>query len=308
MTEDIAIGAKTGKLFEMKDIYCTKDEIEVLAESFDDLSKKTKKYIEDITAITAEKERIGTELSIAMQIQASLLPHTFPPYPERREFDIYAEMRPAKEVSGDFYDFFLIDSDHLCLVMADVSGKGIPAALFMMISKTLLKSNASLGQSPAEILTKTNESLCADNPVEMFVTVWLGILEISTGKLTAANAGHEYPVLKRKNGSFELFKDKHSFGIGGMDSIRYKEYELQLYAGDKLFLYTDGIPEASNADDKMFGLEQMLAALNLESDAAPKTLLANVHGAVSEFVGDAEQFDDLTMLCMEYNGSEETEE
>ena len=200
MTEDIAIGAKTGKLFEMKDIYCTKDEIEVLAESFDDLSKKTKKYIEDITAITAEKERIGTELSIAMQIQASLLPHTFPPYPERREFDIYAEMRPAKEVSGDFYDFFLIDSDHLCLVMADVSGKGIPAALFMMISKTLLKSNASLGQSPAEILTKTNESLCADNPVEMFVTVWLGILEISTGKLTAANAGHEYPVLKRKNG------------------------------------------------------------------------------------------------------------
>ena len=172
----------------MKPIYNTQDEIEVLAKSFDDLSKKTKQYIDDITQITKENERISTELTLATQIQAAMLPHIFPPYPDRHEFDIYAMMDPAREVGGDFYDFFFIDDDHLCLVMADVSGKGIPAALFMMISKTILQSCAMLGKSPAEILTKTNEALCNNNQVEMFVTVWLGILEISTGKLTASNS------------------------------------------------------------------------------------------------------------------------
>jgi sigma-B regulation protein RsbU (phosphoserine phosphatase) len=299
MTEDIGIGAKTGKLFEMKEVYRTGDEIQVLAEAFDDLSKKTKEYIENLTEITKEKERIGTELSLATQIQASMLPHIFPPFPDRNEFDIYASMDPAREVGGDFYDFFLIDDDHLCMVMADVSGKGIPAALFMMISKTILQSCAMLGVSVAEILAKTNEALCTNNQVDMFVTVWLGVLEISTGRLTAANAGHEYPAIKRADGSFELFKDKHGFVIGGMEGSRYKEYTIDLRKGDKLFLYTDGVPEATNAEEDMFGTDRMLEALNKEANASPEQILKNVKDSVSDFVKDAEQFDDMTMMCIE---------
>ena len=196
-----------------------RDEIGQLAASIDRMEEQVEDYIENLTRITAEKERISTELSLATHIQAAMLPHIFPPFPDRTEFDIYATMDPAKEVGGDFYDFFLIDDDHLCLVMADVSGKGVPAALFMMASKIILQSCAMLGQSPAEILTKTNEAICSNNQEEMFVTVWLGILELSTGKLTAANAGHEYPVLKLPDGSFELLKDKHGFVIGGMEGV-----------------------------------------------------------------------------------------
>ena len=302
MTEEITEGARSGKLFEMQPLYKTGDEIEVLAEAFDDLSKKTKQYITDITSITAEKERISTELSLATEIQAAMLPHIFPPYPDRNEFDIYAAMEPAREVGGDFYDFFLIDDDHMCLVMADVSGKGIPAALFMMISKTILQSCAKMGISAAEILTKTNDALCSNNQAEMFVTTWVGILEISTGKLTCANAGHEYPAIKRAGGRFELFKDKHDIVIGWMEGLEYEEYSLQLHAGDRLFLYTDGVPEATNAEKEMFGLERMIDALNATPDAAPRQLLSNVREAVRGFVKDAEQFDDLTMLCIEYRG------
>ena len=301
MTESIIDATKNGKLFEMKPLYQTGDEIEVLANAFDELSKTTKQYISNMKAITKEKERIHTELSLATRIQASMLPHIFPPYPDRHEFEIFASMEPAKEVGGDFYDFFLIDSDHLGLVMADVSGKGIPAALFMMISKTILQSCAMLGQSAADILTKTNDALCSNNQVEMFVTVWLGILEISTGRMTCANAGHEYPVLKRRDGSFELFKDKHGIAIGCMEGFRYKEYELKLEAGDKLFVYTDGVPEATNADEKMFGNDRMIETLNQAPDASPEELLHNVRAAVSGFVGDAEQFDDLTMMCVAYH-------
>ena len=305
MTEDIMEGAKTGKMFEMKELYRTKDEIQVLAESIDDLSVKTVQYIKDITSITAEKERIGTELFLATRIQESMLPHIFPPFPERHEFDIYAMMEPAREVGGDFYDFFLVDSDHLGLVMADVSGKGIPAALFMMISKTILQSNAMHGASPAEILAKTNEALCANNQAEMFVTVWLGILEISTGKLTCANAGHEYPVLKTKDGAFALYKDRHSFAVGGMEGIKYREYTIQLEKGDSVFLYTDGVPEASDTNMDMFGVERMVEVLNQDAEASPKELLENMRSAVGDFVGDAEQFDDMTMMCIEYNGGTE---
>ena len=300
ITRSIVRSGQTGKLFEMQDSFRTDDEIELLAESFADLSKKTKKYIEDITRITAEKERIGTELALASKIQMSMIPHIFPPFPTRPEFSLYASVDPAREVGGDFYDFFLIDDDHLCLVIADVSGKGVPGALFMMVSKIILQSCAMLGRSAAEILTKTNEALCSKNQAEMFVTVWLGILEISTGRLTAANAGHEYPVFRLDGGDFELYKDKHGFVLGGMDGVRYREYELFLKPGDKLFVYTDGVPEASDPDNRMFGIERMLAALNEEPDAEPEQLLGKVRHAVDGFVRGAEQFDDLTMLCMEY--------
>ncbi len=250
-----------------------------------------------------EKERLNTELQTGGKIQESMLPHQFPPFPERGEFDIYASMDPAREVGGDFYDFFLIDEDHLCIVIADVSGKGIPAALFMMVSMVVLQNNALMGKSAAEILTTTNEAICANNMEDMFVTVWLGILEISTGKLTAANAGHEYPTLT-EDGKFTLLKDRHGFVIGGMEGARYREYELSLQPGDKLFLYTDGVPEANDPENRMFGTDRMLEALNSDPKAPPKQILKNVRAAVDEFVKDAEQFDDLTMLCIEYHGTD----
>ena len=281
------------------------DEIGELARSIDDMEEQIQNYIGSITQITAEKERIKTELTLASLIQSSMLPHIFPPFPDRKEFDLYASMDPAKEVGGDFYDFFLIDDDHLCLVMADVSGKGVPAALFMMVSKVILQSCAMLGRSAGEILTKMNEAICSNNQAEMFVTVWTGILEISTGKLTAANAGHEYPVLRRAGGDFEVFRDKHGFVIGGMADVQYKEYELQLNPGDKLFLYTDGVPEATDENKELFGMDRMITALNSCKDETPEQVLNGVRAAVDSFVKEAEQFDDLTMLCLEYHGASE---
>ena len=262
ITNRIASLGEDNPEFKMEDAFRTGDEIQVLAESFAALSHKTVEYVDEVRRVTAEKERIGTELQMARQIQEGMLPGIFPPFPDRKEFDLYASMDPAKEVGGDFYDFFLIDDDHLALVMTDVSGKGVPGALFMMASKIILKSNAMQGGTPAEILSRTNRTICSNNTMEMFVTVWLGILEISTGRLTAANAGHEYPVIKRADGSFEMLKDKHGFVIGGFDGVNYKGYDLTLRPGDKLFLYTDGVPEATDGDEDMFGTERMLSALN----------------------------------------------
>ena len=279
-----------------------KDEIGLLAESIDKMEEQIQNYVENLTKITAERERISTELSLATRIQADMLPNTFPAFPDRREFDIYASMDPAKEVGGDFYDFFLVDPDHLCMIMADVSGKGVPAALFMMASKIILANNAMTGKSPGQILTDTNNAICSNNREQMFVTVWLGLLELSTGKLTAANAGHEYPVLKKPDGGFELLRDRHGFVIGGMDGVKYREYELTMAPGAKLFLYTDGVPEATSAAQELFGTERMLAALNEAPDAAPEEILHSVRRAVDAFVKEAEQFDDLTMLCLEYKG------
>ena len=249
-----------------------------------------------------ERSRLDTELSMASSIQADMLPNIFPAYPERSEFDIYASMDPAKEVGGDFYDYFFVDDDHLGIVMADVSGKGVPAALFMMISKILVQNYAMAGHGVRETLEAVNHQICTNNREEMFVTVWLGVLEISTGRLTAANAGHEYPVLRQGDGAFELVKDKHGFVIGGMDGVKYREYELRLTPGSKLFLYTDGVPEATDANKELFGTERMLEALNSDPNAAPELILRNVRAAVDAFVRDAEQFDDLTMLCVEYRG------
>lgn len=289
--------------FQMEDEYRTHDEIEALAESFAMLSGKTVQYISEVERVTAEKERIGTELALATRIQADMLPNIYPAFPDHPEFDIYATMDPAKEVGGDFYDFFLIDEDHLCVFIADVSGKGIPAALFMMASMIMLANNAQMGKSPAQILRDTNSAICANNREEMFVTVWLGILELSTGKLTAANAGHEFPAVKRPDGGFELFKDKHGFVIGGMDGVNYKEYEIELQPGSKLFIYTDGVPEATSSESELFGTDRMLAALNVDPEASPKEILENVRRAVDGFVKEAEQFDDLTMLCVDYKSN-----
>ncbi len=308
MTERVASLGGDNLQFKMEDTYRTRDEIEVLAESFATLSARTLEYVDQIRRVTAEKERIGAELSLATDIQASMLPHIFPAFPSRSEFDIYASMTPAKEVGGDFYDYFLIDDDHLCMVIADVSGKGVPAALFMMASKIILQSVAMLGYSPAEVLRRTNDAICSNNEAEMFVTVWMGILDIKTGKMTAANAGHEFPALKRAGGTFELFKDNHGFVIGGMEGMRYKEYEIQFEPGSKLFVYTDGVAEATDANNELFGTERMIEALNRDVNAPPMETMQNVRDAVNEFVKDAEQFDDLTMVCLEYKGTENTGE
>ena len=277
----------------------TGDELEDLSDSFRYMVSELNEYIRDLSRVTAEKERIGAELDVARHIQASMLPCIFPAFPERHEFDIYASMTPAKEVGGDFYDFFLVDDDHLAIVMADVSGKGVPAALFMMISKTLLKSAAQSGLSPKAVLEKVNNQLCENNDAEMFVTVWLGILEISTGKMKCANAGHEYPAIMRRGGGFQLFKDKHGLVLAGMEGARYREYELELNEGDRLFVYTDGVPEATNADTVLYGTDRMLHALNEAKDLSCCELLASLHRDVDAFVGAADQFDDITMLCIE---------
>ncbi|MBQ9249832.1 MAG: SpoIIE family protein phosphatase [Oscillospiraceae bacterium] len=305
LTRAINAQGNGGSAFTMDDGFRTGDEIEVLAESFAELNRKAQEYIEEIITVTAEKKRIGTELALAQRIQADMLPNIFPPFPDRSDFDVYASMDPAKEVGGDFYDFFLIDETHLGLVMADVSGKGVPAALFMMISKILVQNYAMTGFGPAQVLQAVNDQICANNHEEMFVTVWFGILDTETGKITVANAGHEYPVLMHAGGQFELLKDRHGFVIGGMEGVRYREYELALTPGSKLFLYTDGVPEATDADNNMFGTDRMLAAMNADPSAPPDLVLRHVREAVDAFVKDAEQFDDLTMLCLEYKGGSE---
>ena len=282
----------------------TGDEIEGLSESFGRMMDDITSYVSNLATVTAEKERIGAELNVATQIQANMLPRIFPPFPERKEFDIYATMTPAKEVGGDFYDFFLIDDDHLALVMADVSGKGVPAALFMVIAKTLIKNRTQMGGSPAEVLSDVNEQLCEGNEAELFVTVWLAIIEISTGKGIVANAGHEHPALKRQDGRFELVKYRHSPAVAVMEGIRFREHEFELRPGDCLYVYTDGVTEATNEDNELFGEERLIAALNRETGITQEKLLGNVKEEIDLFVADAPQFDDITMMGLVWNGME----
>ena len=255
-----------------------------------------------LARVTAERERVKTELNTAALIQSAVLPRQFPAFPDRPEFDLYASMDPAKEVGGDFYDFFMVDDDHLVLVIADVSDKGVPAALFMMSAKNIINYRARMGGTPAEILTSANAQLCEDNAARMFVTVWLGILELSTGRLTCTNAGHEYPFIRHSDGAFERLDDKHGIVMGIMKRATYQEYEIALKPGSKVFVYTDGLAEANNAREEQFGTGRILQALNENPGAKPLELLENMRRAVDGFVGDARQFDDLTMLCLEYRG------
>ena len=245
-----------------------------------------------------ETTRVSTELSLATKIQSDMLPNIFPPFPDRDEFDLYASMDPAREVGGDFYDFFLVDDDHLALVMADVSGKGIPAAMFMMFCKNIIANNLMLGKSPAKTLTDTNATVCKNNSEEMFLTAWVGVLEISTGRLACANAGHEYPVLRRGGGAFEIYKDVHGMAIGWLDDTEYQEYELMLSSGDRLFQYTDGVTEAAAADGSMFGMERITEVFNAHPDASPEEMILHIKAAVDDFSKGAEQFDDITMLAL----------
>ena len=252
--------------------------------------------------LVLENERISAEIALASRIQLAMLPSVFPPFPDRPEIDIYACMDPVRKVGGDFYDFFFVDDDHLCLVIADVSGKGIPAALFMMASKIVLADSAKMGKSPSRILEDMNAVIFANNREDMFVTVWVGILEVSTGRLTAANAGHEYPVLMNGSSRFSLLKDDHGLVIGVFPQQKYNEYTLQLSPGAKLFVYTDGVIEATSGTGELFGMTRMVETLNKNPGAAPKQVLSGIRQAVDDFVQGAEQADDLTMLCLEFKG------
>jgi sigma-B regulation protein RsbU (phosphoserine phosphatase) len=283
----------------------TGNEVEKMAEAFRKMQEDMAAYVRSLIDMTAEKERIGAELGVATQIQADLLPRIFPAFPDRPEFDIYAETNPAKEVGGDFYDFFLIDEDHLALVIADVSGKGVPAALFMVVAKTLIKNYAQSHDSPADVFTKTNTQLCEGNDAGLFVTAWMAVLEISTGLLCYVNAGHNPPLLCRRGGTYEWLKSRPGFVLAGLVETRYREHTIQLGVGDRLFLYTDGVTEATDAEQELFGEERLQHNLNgFSADASVQEVLGGIKRAVDAFVGEAEQFDDITMLGFAYRSGQ----
>ena len=265
------------------------------------LSDRTRRLLERQVKDSAEKQQIASELSVATHIQTSMLPCIFPAFPERTEFDIYATMNPAKEVGGDFYDFFLVDDDHLAVVIADVSGKGVPAALFMVIAKTLIKDHAQQGTQPEEVFTEVNRLLCEANDEGMFVTAWMGVLELSTGHLSYVNAGHNPPLLRR-GGKYEFLRTRSGFILAGMEGMRYRPASLDLTPGDALYLYTDGVTEAANEDKHLYGDQRLCEVLNAHADSGPETLLKIVKDDVDAFVGTAPQFDDITMLSLRYLG------
>lgn len=245
--------------------------------------------------------RTQMELSVASSIQKNMLPCIFPPFPEHKEFDIIASMQPAKEVGGDFYDFFLIDNDHMAVVIADVSGKGVPAALFMVISKTLIKNHALALEEPKDIFTNVNKQLCENNEEGMFVTAWMGILEISTGKFTYANAGHNLPLIRKNDGSFEFLKSKAGFVLAGMEGIKYSQAEMQLEAGDILYLYTDGVTEATDTDNQLYGDDRIREVVNNLMKHPFEEMLERIKADIDRFVKGAPQFDDITMLALKIN-------
>jgi sigma-B regulation protein RsbU (phosphoserine phosphatase) len=299
-TGQIVKNISSGEEFSV-DIH-TGNEIEELADSFRKMDENLRNYISENTAILMEKQRISAELDLAAVIQQSMLENEFPPFPDRKEFDIYASMNPAREIGGDFYDFFFIDEDHLALVIADVSGKGIPAALFMMMCKLMIHNYTMTGMSPKDVMTKVNEELLEGNDAEMFVTIWLAILEVSTGKIITVNAGHENPVIKKPGGGFEEIVRKHSLAAGAVEGINYRENESQIDPGSVLFVYTDGLPEATDAENRLFGTERILRVLNENRESGPQEILQAMDRSVEAFVKEAPQFDDLTMLCIRYNG------
>ena len=278
----------------------SRNEIGSLADGMGDMIVEIEDHMDKIKTITAENERINAELDIATQIQADMLPREFPAFPDIPEIDVYATMDPARQVGGDFYDFFMVDDHHVALMVADVTGKGVPAALFMVVARTLLKNRTLLGGRPADILSDVNNQLREGNEANLFVTVWLAIIDIRTGEGLAANAGHEHPVIKHKNGEFELVKYKHSMVLGVMANIKFDDHEFKLEPGDRLFSYSDGVPEATNIDKELYGTDRMLAAMNKNPDEENIQLLKDIRADIDEFVGDAEQFDDITMLLFDF--------
>lgn len=280
-----------------------RNEIGELSVDLITMSEEIDDYVRQIQTITAEKDRIEVELTLAARIQQKMLPPAHPVFDGRSDFELCALMDPAREVGGDFYDYFMIDDDHLALVIADVSGKGVPAAMFMTVSRTLIKTQAQHTMSPAGIFFAVNNQLCEDNETSLFVTVWMAIIDLATGRGVTSNAGHEHPAVCRAGGRFELEKYRHSPMLGGLPGVYYEDRTFELQPGDQIFVYTDGVPEANNPADEFFGTDRMLDALNREPDAPQEEQLSHLREAISIFADSAEQFDDITMLLFRYNGN-----
>ena len=275
------------------------NEIDDLKASMNRMERELNSYIDNMALAAEENSRIRTELSVARQIQEDILPSVFPPFPDRKDISLYATMEPAKEVGGDFYDILLLDDDHLALDVADVSGKGVPAALFMMISKSLINSTLRRGHSPAWTISYVNNLLTENNREDMFVTVWLAVIELSTGRMTYVNAGHENTILFH-DGVWEMRKEVHDFIVGGVEDTQYNNREFDLSPGDIIFQYTDGLTEAINSEEEIFGEERLMDACKKADRETPEAFLRDIRAAMREFTGETEQFDDITMLCYIY--------
>ena len=301
-TEDIAKGNLDNPL----PLVTSRDEVGKMAEGFMAMQKSLKEYIRKLTETTAAKERMESELSIAREIQKSILPKIFPPFPDHPEFDLYAVIEPAREVGGDFYDFFQIDPTHLCFVIADVSGKGVPASLFMAVTKTLIKSTARAGITPAEILTQVNEELASGNDAVMFVTLFCGILDTETGEIHYANAGHNPPLLIDAQGKVAYLKKSGALVLGVMEGICYRVESLRLEAGESLFMYTDGVTEAMNSREELFSEERLEKELSLNVRRPIRELIAALMQGIKDFSGEALQSDDITMMVLQYKGKKES--
>ena len=264
------------------------------------LAERTRRLLERQAKDSEERQRIETELDVANRIQADMLPCIFPAFPERPEFDIYAVMNPAKEVGGDFYDFFMVDEQHLAVVIADVSGKGIPAALFMVIGKTLIKDHTKPDISLGAVFSEVNDLLCDANSEGLFITAFEGVVDLVTGEFHFVNAGHEIPFIAREGEDYEPYRIKPGFVLAGMENMKYQAGSIQLAPGDKIFQYTDGVTEAMNGKEELYGMERLGSVLRMNTAKKPEELLAAVKADVDVFAGGAPQFDDITMLCVEY--------
>ncbi len=298
ITEDIGKGNLDVEIPNVR----TGDEVGRLSEAFRYMKSSLKEYIAQLTEATAQRERMESELKVAHSIQMSILPKVFPPFPEREEFDLYAAIEPAREVGGDFYDFFLIDDEHLCFVIADVSGKGIPAALFMAVTKTLIKSKATVGLTPDRIIARVNEELCVGNDENMFVTIFCGVLNTVTGEVLYTNGGHNPPLIIRKNGDLEWLEGEGSLMVGIMDDVSYITESLLLQPGDSLFLYTDGVTEAMNEKNELFSEGRLKEALNKLKGEPIKEIIGSALMEIHLFARGVPQSDDITMMMVKFRG------
>ena len=280
------------------------DEVGKLTAAFHYMKTSLKEYIAKLTETTAAKERIESELKIASEIQMGILPKKFPPFPDRTEFDIFATIKPAKEVGGDFYDFFFIDQNHLCFVIADVSGKGIPAALFMAVTRTLIKAKATPNLSSGELLTKVNEELCIGNDSNMFVTIFCGILNTKTGEILYTNAGHNPPLIIQDGGKVKWLEVESNIFIGAMEQVNYKTDRIVLHTGDALFMYTDGVTEAMNESEEQFTSERLEKEIIALQEKPVQEIVAGIMKQIISFAHSAPQSDDITMMGIEFKGSD----
>ncbi len=273
----------------------TGDEIEILAEAFNKMTSDIIRYINELTTVTSERERIETELRIATLIQEGMLPKNFE-YPDRHEFTLFASMRAAKDVGGDFYDFFFVDDDHFCITIGDVSGKGVPAALFMAMTKATVKDLVLRRLPIDEVMTEANVTLCNNNEQDMFVTLFIAIINVKTGEFSWCDAGHDPAIIWKKDGTVEMLTGKKGFVCAGIETAKYKLNESKIEKGDIIYLYTDGIPEANNTAQEFYGLERLKTLISAQKKHEIKPLCVDILSDVDQFAASEPQFDDITML------------